>query len=113
VIGRIWIEGEVKGEPVNERTDRPNTPPPTASADGAGTGSARRGPPPIICRTMRYSSRGTTRGTTCKHHAPGKVQSDAEVLMSVLDGASTGNVKRRGGVEAIPGGKIASKKPAG
>ncbi len=82
VIGRIWIEGEVKGEPVNERTDRPNAPPP-AEAGRSRSGSTRRG----VVADHLPDDAVLVAGDDLQASRPRKVQSDAEVLRSVPDGA--------------------------
>ena len=82
VIGRIGKEAGIEVEPSDEHTGRP-TKYATAHDLRRSCGERLREagvPPLVICRVMRHSSWETTR----KHYAPGNVQSDAEVLRSVL-----------------------------
>lgn len=82
VIGRIGKEAGIEVEPADERTGRP-TKYATAHDLRRSCGDRLREagvPPLVICRVMRHASWETTR----KHYAPGNVQSDAEVLRSVL-----------------------------
>ena len=84
VIARIGETAGVEVEPADERTGRPIK---YATAHdlrrSCGDRLREAGVPPlVICRVMRHASWETTR----KHYAPGNVQSDAEVLRSVLAG---------------------------
>ena len=82
VIGRIGKNAGIEVDPADERTGRP-TKYATAHDLRRSCGERLREagvPPLVICRVMRHSSWETTR----KHYAPGNVQSDAEVLRSVL-----------------------------
>ena len=100
VIGRIGKEAGVEVEPADERTGRP-TKFATAHDLRRSCGERLRDagvPPLVICRVMRHSSWETTR----KHYAPGNVQSDAEVLRSVLATK-----------EKAVGEKIVAEKPTG
>lgn len=82
VIGRIGKAAEIEVEAADEHTGRPIK---YATAHDLRRSCGERlreagVPPLVICRVMRHSSWETTR----KHYAPGNVQSDAEVLRSVL-----------------------------
>jgi integrase len=82
VIARIGEAAGIEVEPADERTGRP-TKFATAHDLRRSCGDRLREagvPPLVICRVMRHASWETTR----KHYAPGNVQSDAEVLRSVL-----------------------------
>jgi integrase len=95
VIARIGKEAGVEVEPADARTGRP--------AKYATAHDLRRScgerlrdagvPPLVICRVMRHSSWETTR----KHYAPGNVQSDAEVLQSVLAAREKGVAEKPAG----------------
>ena len=82
MIAQIGKAAGIEVEPADERTGRP-TKFATAHDLRRSCGERLREagvPPLVICRVMRHSSWETTR----KHYAPGNVQSDAEVLRSVL-----------------------------
>ncbi len=82
IIGRIGKAANIVVEPADERTGRPIK---YATAHDLRRSCGERLreagiPPLVICRVMRHSSWETTR----KHYAPGNIQSDAEVLRSML-----------------------------
>lgn len=82
VIGRIGKKAGIEVEPADQRTGRP-TKFATAHDLRRSCGERLRDagiPPLVICRVMRHSSWETTR----KHYAPGNIQKDAEVLLSML-----------------------------
>jgi integrase len=88
VIARIGKEAGIEVEQADARTGRPAK---FASAHdlrrSCGDRLRNAGVPPlVICRVMRHSSWETTR----KHYAPGDVQTDAEVLNSVLSATQLG-----------------------
>ena len=95
VIGRIGKEAEIEVEPADGRTGRP-TKYATAHDLRRSCGERLRDagvPPLVICRVMRHSSWETTR----KHYAPGNVQSDADVLQSVLSAKENAVAKKPAG----------------
>ena len=95
VIARIGKEAGIEVKPADERTGRP-TKYATAHDLRRSCGERLRDagvPPLVICRVMRHSSWETTR----KPYVPGNIQSNAEVLRSVLASKEKGMAEKSAG----------------